>query len=106
MPTQERTTRHGCVAHARVQRANPPVASRSWAARRSGVVLSAIAVAPFRGVGLHVRRAGTPEFIVHRFVTLRGTPSRYSTTTVTPSSRARSGSSRATRNAAGGAEVA
>ena len=46
MPTHARTTRQGCSAHERVQRANPPVASRSWAARRSGVV-SAIAVAPF-----------------------------------------------------------
>ena len=55
---------------------------------------------------LHVRRASTPQFIVHRFFTRCGTPSRYSTTTLTPSSLARSGSSRATRNAAGGADVA
>ena len=35
----------------------------------------------------------------------RGTPSRYSTTTLTPSSFARLGSVRATRNASGGAAV-
>ena len=34
MPIQPKTTRHGCVAQARVQRASAPVERRSWAARR------------------------------------------------------------------------
>ena len=34
-PDPARTTRHGCVAQARVQRASAPVESRSWAASRS-----------------------------------------------------------------------
>ena len=33
MPTQPKTTRHGCVAQARVQRASAPVERRSWAAQ-------------------------------------------------------------------------
>ena len=36
MPIQLKTTRHGCVAHARAQRASAPVARRSWAALRPG----------------------------------------------------------------------
>ena len=44
MPTQPKTTRHGCVAQARVQRASPPVARRSWAASRSDVGSSVGAV--------------------------------------------------------------
>ncbi len=37
MARKPNTTRHGCVAQARVQRASPPVERRSWAARRSVV---------------------------------------------------------------------
>src|SRR5918999_1351237 len=37
MPSQLPTTRQGCVAQARVQRASPPVESRSWARRRSAI---------------------------------------------------------------------
>ena len=37
IPTHAQTTRHGCDAHARIQRASPPVDSRSWAASRSEV---------------------------------------------------------------------
>ena len=32
IPSQPRSTRHGCVAHARIHPASAPVASRSWAA--------------------------------------------------------------------------
>jgi hypothetical protein len=35
MPTHPKTTRHGCVAQARTQLAQAPVANRSCAARRS-----------------------------------------------------------------------
>ena len=37
IPTHAKTTRHGCDAQARIQRASPPVDSRSCAARRSDV---------------------------------------------------------------------
>src|SRR5262245_34177892 len=46
IPTQAPTTRHGCVATARIQRASPPVESRSCAVRRSRLGSSAIACVP------------------------------------------------------------
>ena len=66
----------------------------------------------FGRFGLHRRHPATVG--THRYdgfgfnwaIERRGTPSRYSTTTLTPSSRAASGSRRAAANAAGGAEVA
>ena len=44
--TQARTTRHGLFAHMRIQRASPPVASRSCADRRSVVPFSPCSVIP------------------------------------------------------------
>ena len=44
--TQARTTRHGLFAHARIQRASPPVASRSCASRRSDRPVSPCSVIP------------------------------------------------------------
>ena len=48
MPTQPKTTRHGCAAQARIQRASAPVARRSCAARRSVVPFSSCCVMSLR----------------------------------------------------------